>query len=220
MPHHKTQRPSGSCSNLMHYFAPVMHLSYVYRLPKTEHQFSYGSVRTQQLKIVFYEEAIQKWFHKKKYLYLGCLSPSKCREVLICNILQGSPGHLPQPQRRREPGVIEAWQSDLVMVSAMLTGFHQAMPTSMSTEHIGSHCRGNAASDRPAVMTHELSSTIQEGRPICTCTLVYCRPDAALQRLYKIFLPQINHTLVRKERKKSVFRMMGIFFRAFSLFTP
>lgn len=182
------------------------------RLPRTEHLFpDTVSTRRRQPQIVLHEEAAPQWFHKEKYLYPGCLSASKCREVLICNILQGSPGHLPQLQRRREPGVIEAWQCDLVMVSAMLTGFHQAMPTSMSTEHIGSHCGGNSASDRPAVMTHELSSTIQETH-IGTHTLVYRRPDAAPRRLQEVFLSHMNQTLVWGGGGEAAFRMTGKFF--------
>lgn len=135
-----------------------------------------------------------EWYNKKKYLYPGCLSASKCREVLICNILQGSLGHLPWLQRGREPGVIEAWQCDLVMVS----GLADWIP--LGNAHIyvdwtywlaprggGQKNAQRVIGLQPRHMSDR--SSIQEGGGI--------RPRTPDPQVYA-FLSRINHALVKK----------------------
>lgn len=85
------------------------------RLLRTEHLFS-DSVdeETTAQRSPSERRLCRRGLIKKKYLYQGCLSPRKCQEVLICNILQGSPGHLPQLRRGKSlvlsrPGSVTWW---------------------------------------------------------------------------------------------------------------
>lgn len=108
----------------------------------------------------------------------ACLSASIGGGVLICNILLGSPGHFPQlPERERA-------QRYRGLAVGLGDGISSADWIPLGKAHIQVYwtywltLQGTEQSDRPAVMTHQLSS-----REAYQRIHMHRKADAALQAL-------------------------------------